>query len=491
MREKFVRRTFMVTIAAVVVLFAAGRADAQWEAVYGDATSAETGGRGVRALQSCDSSGFVSVGSVSPVGDVRVVRTDASGTPVFERRYDIGNDGSFDRGESIVELRDGSGFVVTGFSESTAPRRNIFLLKIDCNGDFVWASVYATNRDEIGFDIVEATSGDPHAHTSAGDLIVAGVVVRGGDNPDGILMRVQSDGTMIWNRRYDVNDANEMFLSLIEARPNTSVSPTGDIVAVGQLRSGTQSDGFAVRVDGNTGLFGGPDTCAATFGGLDEEVFTGVVELRSTGLTGQLVLVGTTWSASNAQDIYAVRTLPNPCIAGPQRRIGASATAPLGDEFVTDILEQRGNLTLAPLGSLLLTGGVGRPGTQGYDAFLLALEPMSLVPLFGSGRLYGDHGPGYDAGTSLFEVPVPASALGVVIDATSQSDFEGIGDPSDTFLIRTNSNGETICDERWNPPSITENFPVRPVDMNPVAILTRFQVPAGIVREDTAFHVCP
>ena len=471
----------------------ASPADAQWEFVYGQASTFEVGGRGVQALQACANTGFVSVGSTSADIDVRVVRTDASGIPVFERRYDIGGEGAYDYGQSIIELRDGSGFVVTGYTSHMVAWRNVFLLKIDCDGNVEWASVFGANQNEAGFDVIEATTGNPRAGTSEGDLIVAGMHDHPDGHSDGLILRADSEGSLIWAQRYDLDGGQEVFWGLLQSDFSATGGPTGDVVAVGRHRTATDQDAFVVRVDGDSGLFMAVPHCAATYGGVDREEFQAVVELDLPILKGMLAYAGSTHTSVGApRDIYVAQSEVSPCLPIQQRRLGNPGGDPLGNEFALDILEQRTQLPLAPFGSLLITGGAGQMGTYAYDAFLLALQPTLLLEVPGSGRLYGDHADGYEVGQSLAETSLTAFAGGVVIAGSSRSDFEGNGDPSDSYLIRTNANGETGCNIPFDPLEFAAPLPVQMEFINPVPVLQSEPVENVLIRENpTAFSVCP
>lgn len=494
MRYLSILPTIVAAAVSSFTMMSARQANAQWEFVYGQASTVESGGRGVQALQTCANAGFVSVGSTSVDIDVHVVRTDAFGTPVFERRYDIGGEDTYDYGQSIVELRDGSGFVITGYTTFGADRRNVFLLKIDCDGDFVWASVFGDDLNEVGFDVVEATSGNPLAGTAQGDLIVAGLHDNPNNRPDGLILRADREGNLIWAQRYDLNDGQEIFWGLLQSEFSATGGPTGDIVAVGRHRStaGGQ-DAFVVRVDGDNGLFLAVPHCAATYGDSGLEEFNAVVELDVPILNGMLAYAGSTQASTGSpKDIYVAQSEVSPCLPIQQRRLGNPGGDPFGDEFATDIIELRNQLPFAPRGSLLITGGAGRAGTQAFDAFLLAVQPTLLLEIAGSGRLYGDHADGYEVGLSLNEVGRTAFSGGVVIAGTSRSDFEGIGDPSDSYLLRTNFNGATGCEIPFAPQQFAAPFPVEMQTVNPVMVLQSEPVDDVLINEEgTAFSVCP
>jgi hypothetical protein len=475
---------------ALSALLSSSVASAQFEGIYGATPSSDTGARGAAPVLACPGGGFISTGTQQlggAAGNVLVVRTTAAGATAFERTYDIGGAGANDRGTSIVELRAGNGFVVSG-STTIAGNEDAFLLRIDCGGNLVWAFTYGSAGRDAALDVVEATSGNAAAGTAPGDLIATGYTSTAAGAPDGLLFRVRSNGALLWNRRYDVNNVAESFAALVEARPLGGV-PTGDIVTVGSWKSGAAPDqGYVLRVSGDTGLFTVANACAAIYGGPDTDRFTSVVESRAGGTIGNLVFAGTSTAAGTANDIFVVRSQPNPCNALAQRRIGAAAgAASIDDETAADVKQLAVGLGIGPLGSFILTGAAGKSGTTSYDAHLLSLNSGTLVPL--TGRLFGDHLTRRDSGTSIFDMSTIAP--GVFISGTSESDFQGVGDLRDLYLIRTDATGNTMCQVGWVPPSIPVAF--APTTLSPVvgSVLAQVARPVAITGQVTGFLACP
>jgi hypothetical protein len=303
------------------------------------------------------------------------------------------------------------------------------------------------------------------------------------------LFRVRSNGALIWNRRYDVNSVAESFAALVEARPLAGV-PTGDIVTVGSWKSGAAPDqGYVLRVSGDTGLFTVANACAAIYGGPDTDRFTSVVESRAGATTGNLTFAGTSFSTGTGNDIFLARSQANPCNALAQRRIGAAIGAPnIDDESAADVKQLAAGLGIGPLGSFVLTGAAGKSGTTSFDAHLLSINAVSLVPL--TGRLFGDHLNRRDSGLSLFDMSTMAPT-GVLISGTSESDFQGVGDARDVYMVRTDVVGNTMCQVGWVPPSIGVTIP--PTRLSPVigSVLVQVPRPVAINGQFTGFIACP
>jgi hypothetical protein len=463
---------------------------AQSEWVYGPTARVDEGARRVSPVSTLCGGGFVSVGtsSTSTTSDIYVVRTTAAGGPIWERLYDLGP-GRIDRGESIVALRAGNGFVVAGSSRTSAGDMDAVLLRIDCAGNVVWANTYLSGTSEGAFDVIEARSGDAAFSTAVGDLIAAGFATS--TSTDAMIFRVRNNGAMIWNRRYDLGGAREQFRALVEARP---IAPalTGDIVVAGWIDPGTGQQGYVARVNGNNGGLGVGPQCAAHYGDTSPQRFEAVTDLvATTGLVGQFVFGGMSFGPNTSNDIYLLRTQASPCLPLQQRRIGASASAVLGDEQLFGLSEVRVTMSpagIAPLGSLALTGYAGNPLTAAADndATLLITAPTSLAPLLGSGRLYGDHLTLAETGISVS--PTPA---GFTLTGFNAADPQALGDARDLYLVKADTNGNTTCQAAWNPPHSVPLFPVTPVTPVIVAFMTQTPVAVTPTAIGTAFQSCP
>src|SRR6185503_12179546 len=154
--------------------------------------------------------------------------------------------------------------------------------------------------------------------------------------------------------------------------------------------------------------------------------------------------------------IHLVRTSANPAVVKVQRRIGESWEGGASGHDATEVIN---GTSFARAGDLALTGFASTDGAPGGDAFLLLVDPDSLEPVAGTGRLYGDHGSSTEWGASLV-----AHAGGFVITGN----FEGrpSSDPNDVYLVSTGPSGHTSCDREWSPRSSDPAVPVEPVTVS-------------------------
>jgi hypothetical protein len=474
--------------ATLAALSIAGPAPAG-ESVYGPVASREQAGKRVIPVTACADGvgGFVTAGTSrpgTPNSDVYVVRTQLDGTRIWEVAYDVNGTGAADTGSSIVELRDGSGFVVTGSTRLVADNADVLLMKIDCAGNVRWATqLVGSALDESGLDVIEATRGERALGTRRGDLVVAGYTASPATGaPIGLLVRTNAAGALVWNRRYESPAGSGILRAL------TETSPAGDIVAVGEVKlpGVAEPRALSLRVNGHSGAFSGPWHCAAARGPIGARSrFDSVIELTRAPFGRHLVMIGSTSAPAWSSDLFLVRTGPDVCGASLQRRVGRPATSALGDEAALDVREVLTPLPIAPVGRLVVAGRAGRPGTTRHDALLQIVDPRALQ-LMGSGRLYGDHGVGAEQGSA-----VTPFGNGFVVAGHSDSDFEGAADPRDLYLVVTDGGGRTGCELPWRAPSPQTSTGRTTLGLEPVPFLQQVFRPVAAEDRITEYQRCP
>ncbi|KJU86048.1 lipoprotein [Candidatus Magnetobacterium bavaricum] len=160
----------------------------QWAYTYG--------GGEIDNLQSClelSGGGFVAAGYTSSFGvgysDAWVLRLNGDGSIRWSKTF--GGSG-VDYAKAIRALGDG-GFIVAGYTGSFGSGADdIWLLRLDADGNVSWQKTYGSNSIENTYAIEEVP---------AGGFIVAGQT----NAPDGshrgiILLRLDADGNIRWQR---------------------------------------------------------------------------------------------------------------------------------------------------------------------------------------------------------------------------------------------------------------------------------------------------
>ena len=164
-----------------------------------------------------------------------------------------------------------------------------------------------------------------------------------------------------------------------------------------------------------------------------------------------LVMVGTNAAHLGTSEGYAVKTGPNLNNVLAERLLG-DGIAGSGDEGFRDVVEIVSPSSYANPGNLAVTGFA--PSGAGRDLILLALDAATLLPVPGTGRLFGDHGPGDEWGTALAQVlanPGLGRNAGFYLNGVNTSDPGSVGDLEDMYLIKTDPLGYTPCATTWSP----------------------------------------
>ncbi len=124
--------------------------------------------------------------------DVYVIRTDVDGTEIWSNIYD---DGFIEHGYSIVETAD-QGFLVTGdIRQTQLSNPNVYLLKIDSRGKQLWSKQFGGAGNDVGYRIIPTAN-------SGGHLIVGWTDSFGNGQNDVFLVKVDNQGNQVWAKPF-------------------------------------------------------------------------------------------------------------------------------------------------------------------------------------------------------------------------------------------------------------------------------------------------
>jgi hypothetical protein len=166
-----------------------GRDDVAWTKTYGG-----VGSEGGRALCATRDDGYLVVGYTfatgAPDADILVIKTDAMGDMIWSRRF--GGAGT-EYGNACMEIDDG--YLILGYTTSFgAGSKDLYLLKIDNEGNEVWSKTFGGQSWDVGTAICKA--GDS-------DYFVCGFTHSLGYGEEDIyLLRIDAQGVAIWYRTF-------------------------------------------------------------------------------------------------------------------------------------------------------------------------------------------------------------------------------------------------------------------------------------------------
>jgi len=163
--------------------------DQEWNMVFGG--SGRDVGYFVKEL---DEGGYIVVGGTESFGgseDIYVIKVDPYGGSIWERVYG-GN--LKDRGYSFLVL-DNDNILIVGYTEtSEAGNADVCLLMLDSDGNVLWSRAYGGPKWDWGKYIVKTED--------MGYLIVGGTQSFGIGKTDVYLLKVNFNGDIQWSKTY-------------------------------------------------------------------------------------------------------------------------------------------------------------------------------------------------------------------------------------------------------------------------------------------------
>ncbi|MHA2405383.1 MAG: Loki-CTERM sorting domain-containing protein [Candidatus Hermodarchaeia archaeon] len=141
------------------------------------------------------SGGFAFVGTTSSFGaggeDIWLVRTDTSGNHLWNQTFGGSED---DEGYSVKAL-SGGGYVLAGATASYGhPEGDMYLARANNTGHYLWHQTFGTSTFDWGWSVVEVSTG--------GFAIVGASYGLGAGLFDVWLVRTDSSGSFLWDKTY-------------------------------------------------------------------------------------------------------------------------------------------------------------------------------------------------------------------------------------------------------------------------------------------------
>jgi hypothetical protein len=196
------------------------------------------------SIQQTSDGGYIIAGWTGSFGagenDVYIIKLDANGNLVWEKTYGGNVD---DEAYSIQQTKDG-GYIVAGYTDSFgAGWDDIYIIKLDVNGNKVWQKIYGGSNDDKAYSIQQTKDG--------------GYIVAGGTNSFGAgkynvyIIKLDANGNKVWEKTYGGSGYDW-------ARSIQQTTDGGYIVAGGTLSFGAGGyNVYVIKMDskGNTGPY--------------------------------------------------------------------------------------------------------------------------------------------------------------------------------------------------------------------------------------------
>ena len=260
----------------------------EWAKTYGDPT--RTGiifDSGLSVIQTEDGC-YIIVGYIYMWGvikktyrDMYVMKIDENGNKILEKI--ISGDYN-DYLYSVLEVSDG--YVLAGFKfdQFSAGKSDIFIIKIDKEGNTVWEKKYGGDDYDYVYSLIK---------TPDNGFIMAGRTESYGDGESDVyVIKIDKDGNKIWERTYGGSDYDCAY-SIIETSDNEFV-----IAGYTYSYGDGGSDVYVIKIDGN-----GNKIWERTYGGVKDDYGYDVVK----GEDGYIVTGGTLSWGNGEFDLLLIK----------------------------------------------------------------------------------------------------------------------------------------------------------------------------------------
>jgi len=188
------------------------------------------------AIEQTSDGGYIIVGhtfSFGSDGDIWILKLDNEGNVEWQKSYGgIGQDNAF----AIQQTSDG-GYIVAGYTQSFGPGHNdVWILKLDSNGNIEWQKAYGGKFVDYVYAIEQ---------TKDGGYIVAGETHSFGSRGDAWILKLDNNGNIQWQKAYGGKN-NDGIRAIQQTKDG------GYVVAGGTGSFGSGSyDAWILKLDSN------------------------------------------------------------------------------------------------------------------------------------------------------------------------------------------------------------------------------------------------
>ena len=228
-----------------------------WQKIYGKSSEEVP-----CSIQQTSDGGYILGGRL--LYDVWILKLDSSGNVTWQKTYEGGN---YDFASSIQQTTDGGYIVAAKTRNYSINDYDIWLLKLDSDGNITWQQTYGGTNEESVNSVQETTDGG---------YIVAGSTESFGVNTRSIfILKLYSNGGIAWEKTYGVGDWYEA----------TSIQETSDGGYIVSSRCSGSDNGFWVlKLDSNGEI---PEPNCSIVENTSASVYTSSASIQDTTVTFQ------------------------------------------------------------------------------------------------------------------------------------------------------------------------------------------------------------
>jgi uncharacterized delta-60 repeat protein len=251
-----------------------------WEKTYGGSDD-----DGAWSIQQTKDGGYIVAGYTSSFGagglDVYVIKLDANGNELWKKTYG----GSDDEIAVIKQTKDG-GYIVAGWTKSFgAGSLDVYIIKLDANGNKVWEKTYGGSGDDWANSIQQTTDG--------GYIVAGGTYSFGAGSLDVYIIKLDANGTKLWEKTFGESNDDDAW--------SIQQTKDGGYIVAGYTNSfgAGYEDVYVIKLDEN-----GNKVWEKTYGGTEWDWASSIQQTKD----GGYIVAGSTESfGAGYADVYIIK----------------------------------------------------------------------------------------------------------------------------------------------------------------------------------------
>ncbi len=267
------RRGIMIRLFIIFLISSISKLYAQGACLAIQGAGNSTAGR---FFNQTSDGGYVVTGTD---GDFLIIKLNSNGDIVWTRR--IGGS-AVEWNHSTIITSDG-GYVMVGYTESFGTARDIYVVKLDANGNIQWTKVIGGSDVEEAYSVVQ---------TSDGGYIVVGYTQSFGFGyQDMYIIKLSANGNLEWSKVVG-SYSNDYAYSITRTKD-------GNYAIAGYTLTFGSFDIYVLKIDLNGNI-----KWSRTIGGSGSDYARSVASTND----GGLVVTGYTFSfGSGSSDVYVIK----------------------------------------------------------------------------------------------------------------------------------------------------------------------------------------
>jgi len=338
---------------------------------------------GFSLIQTSDG-GYAIAGSTGSFGagwyDVYAVKLDANGNLQWTKTIG-GKD--FEAGYSLIQTSDG-GYAIAGYTESFgAGREDVYVVKLDANGNLQWTKTIGGLDDEIGHSLIQ---------TSDGGYAIAGKTYSFGAGwADVYVVKLDANGNLQWTKTIGGKDFEAGYSLIQTSDGGYAIAGYTDSFGAGR------EDVYVVKLDAKGNL-----QWTKTIGGSKRDWGESLIQTSD----GGYAIAGTTTSfGAGGRDVYVIKL---------DAKGNLQWTKTIGGRSV----EKGSSLVQTSDGGYVIAGETESFGARNGDVYVVKLDKngdaccaVSQTSQVGSGGTLSSATSSIGSGGTLSS-PIPSTSSG-------------------------------------------------------------------------------